>query len=52
MQYDGIYIPSVLVWLRPSGGVGTIWVWLVRGTVRCGMVCGVARYAISSVGIA
>ena len=44
-QYDGTYIRSVLLWLSPSGGVGTVWVlcgtWygMVWHGVRCATVC-------------
>ena len=38
-QYNGIYTRSVLVWVSPSGGVGTVWVWYGTwyGTVWHGM---------------
>ena len=45
----GQYSPCVLVWLTSSlvqYGHG-----MVRATIRCGMMCGMARYVISCVGM-
>ena len=50
-QYDGIYTRSVLVWFAPRVVLGQCSYGMVHGTARCGMVCGVARYVITYVGM-
>ena len=52
-HYDGIYTRSVFVRLSPSGSLVIVQrgYGMVRGTVRCDMVCGMTRYVISYVGM-